>query len=299
MSTLLGFPFFAGLVLLVLSPLAAAGGSDAVISRGEGLTLTAADYRELLVPVLTPEERDSLLGDDEALRELVLDMHSDRKLADEALAAGLAQDPEVAAKLSRARERILVRALMDQISDAIEYPDFEALAVQRYQAKPEEFRTPERRKAAHILLTPARSCRDAITLDEVLERLNSGEDFGSVAADVSDDGATAAQGGVIDIWATRGRDTFVPEFQSALFKLEAVGDISEPVKTRFGTHLIQLAALEEARIPPFEEIKDRLVQTLRAEYRQGKLGEKRSDAYPDPRTINLDALKALLQESAD
>jgi peptidyl-prolyl cis-trans isomerase C len=98
--------------------------------------------------------------------------------------------------------------------------------------------------ARHILLPTEEEAKAA------LARVKAGEDFAKVATEVSKD--PSGDGGDLG-WFTK--DRMVPEFSEAAFKLKE-GEISEPVKTQFGWHIIKIEGIRTKSFPPFEQVKD-------------------------------------------
>ncbi|MEC7546675.1 MAG: SurA N-terminal domain-containing protein [Pseudomonadota bacterium] len=121
----------------------------------------------------------------------------------------------------------------------------------------------EQRESAHILfLTEDRSEAEAIELAEAARvRLDNGESFAVVAADVSEDGGSADMGGSLGI---NPRGAFDPAFDEALFALEE-GDVSGPVVTEFGVHLIKAVSVEAVDTPALADVRDELVDVVKAE----------------------------------
>ncbi|MEC8524573.1 MAG: hypothetical protein CSH37_01475 [Thalassolituus sp.] len=121
----------------------------------------------------------------------------------------------------------------------------------------------EQRESAHILfLTEDRSEAEAIELAEAARvRLGNGESFAAVAADVSEDGGSADMGGSLGI---NPRGAFDPAFDEALFALEE-GDVSGPVVTEFGVHLIKAISVETVDTPALADVRDELVDVVKAE----------------------------------
>ena len=105
--------------------------------------------------------------------------------------------------------------------------------------------------ARHILISTSEEV-SADSAEAVIaslrERVLAGEDFGDLAREYSDDPGSGSRGGDLGEF-TRGR--MVPPFEEAAFALATVGDVSEPVASRFGSHLIQLTGVAER--PSFEE----------------------------------------------
>lgn len=122
----------------------------------------------------------------------------------------------------------------------------------------------EQRRAAHILI----EVTDEVTEEQALEqaraaraRLQEGEAFAQVVEDVSDDIGTVASGGDLG-YTVRG--SFDPAFDEALFALEE-GEVSEPVRTSFGYHLIKLTDVTAPELPSLESMRESLVEELKAE----------------------------------
>lgn len=126
-----------------------------------------------------------------------------------------------------------------------------------------------RREAAHILITTdERSEEEARQLAEQLrQQLEEGAVFSELAAEFSEDIGSASNGG--ELGATEG-DTFPAEFENALAGLE-VGQVSEPVRTDAGWHLIRLLSEDEAEKPSFEERRDEIAARLAAQRAQPQL----------------------------
>ena len=150
---------------------------------------------------------------------------------------------------------------------------------QYYNENIDRFRSNEERKSSHILISFDDEVIDDAALEQIKniqERIKAGESFESLAQEFSDDGGSAANGGDLG-WAEPG--LFVPEFDQVLFALK-VGEISDPVKTQFGYHIIRLDDLKEGRKKEFAEIEEELTteySKLLAEDRLYELAEQLDD----------------------
>jgi len=119
---------------------------------------------------------------------------------------------------------------------------------------------PGRIQVAHILVpfpddsTISKEKGEQMALDriqEVYEKVKAGEDFGELAKKYSGDSGSAAKGGVLPVSDPGKFDEF---FEKVAFSLTTPGEVSLPVKTRFGFHLIKL--IKKAEIPSFEQMKN-------------------------------------------
>ena len=121
----------------------------------------------------------------------------------------------------------------------------------------------EQRRAAHILIETEGS-DDATAkekIDEVAKRLASGEDFSALAKELSQDPGSANEGGDLGF---AGPGVYDPAFEEALYGLEE-GQVSAPVRSDFGWHLIKLLGVQSPEIPTLESLKPELVRELKAQ----------------------------------
>ncbi|HWP60438.1 MAG TPA: peptidylprolyl isomerase [Candidatus Acidoferrales bacterium] len=138
--------------------------------------------------------------------------------------------------------------------------------VQRYyQQNGKKFMTREKFHLRHILLalspqaTPAEEKQARERIAELRRQLLAGEDFAKLAKSFSE-GSGAHEGGDLG-WINRG--TLVPEIEEAAAKL-AVGQVSQPVRTSLGFHLIKLEGKKGGEVPPLEEVADKIKEELYA-----------------------------------
>ncbi len=136
-----------------------------------------------------------------------------------------------------------------------------------YRMSGDKFHTSERVKVRHILLK-SDATNDAqikVKIDDLEKQLKGGADFAELAKKYSQDPGSAAKGGDLD-WVTRGQT--VKEFEAAAFSLP-LNQISQPIKTTYGYHILEVTEKEPARTIPFEEAKP----TLIAQYRNQKIND--------------------------
>ncbi|MDP2504265.1 SurA N-terminal domain-containing protein [Oceanobacter sp. 3_MG-2023] len=127
-----------------------------------------------------------------------------------------------------------------------------------------ELSAKEQRSSRHILVevSDERSSEEALAkANELKAELDAGADFAELAQTSSDDIASGSSGGDLG-YISHG--TFVPEFETALFAMQQ-GDISEPVKTEFGYHIIQLLDVKASESDTFEQQHDELAEYIRNE----------------------------------
>lgn len=132
----------------------------------------------------------------------------------------------------------------------------------RYDDKVREAASNEQRQAQHILITVDDKTRDADALKKIKDvekRVRAGEDFAALAKEFSQDPGSVANGGDLGF---AGRGMFDPAFEKALFSL-AQGEVSAPVKSQYGYHLIKLNKVQSEPAPAFASIRAQIEQEAR------------------------------------
>ncbi|WP_339725228.1 SurA N-terminal domain-containing protein [uncultured Paraglaciecola sp.] len=137
-----------------------------------------------------------------------------------------------------------------------------------YQQNLVDYRTEEERQAAHILFESTEQ-DDAIAAkaEEVLAKIQGGEDFSELAKTFSSDTFSAENGGDLG-WF--GKGIMDPAFEDAAFSLANKGDVSAVIKSEFGYHIIKLTDIKAEQVTAFEEVKQEIVtkvKTFKAEER--------------------------------
>ena len=259
-----------------------------VLVKGPEVLITADDMQADSLRM--PEEmRGAVLSRPKTVSQIATNLYVRRALANKAQVQGLGNDPQVAAALQVARDKVLSDALLAKIdhdsapSDAVA----EGQARNSYKAKPERFQAPEQVQVRHILIagTDAGSRAQA---EKVLEELKAGADFAQLAKERSVDTGSAAKGGDLGLFA-RGR--MVPEFDEAAFALKQPGDLSGIVETKFGFHVLKLEARRPAGLRPYEEVREELIKEVRGKLQQdARVAE--AEKVQQGLTVNNEAIEA-------
>jgi len=173
-----------------------------------------------------------------------------------------------------------------------------------YEDNKDQYRTEEQRRARHVLIavtgkdeadwTTARDKAQALA-----EKARGGADFAALAKENSDDPGSARKGGDLGFF---GRGIMTAEFDKKVFSM-ATGEVSDPVKTPFGYHVIKLEEIRPASVKGFDEVRDQILEAVRreeAENRFYELAETFNNlAYEQPDSLEpaAEALNVKVQSS--
>lgn len=178
----------------------------------------------------------------------------------DALENKLDEDEEFTKELEITKENMLKNYSMHKLFESIEVSNEEIKNY--YDNNKEVVKKPKSYKASHILVDDEESAKN------ILNEINDGLSFEDAANKYSKD--NVSKNGDLGEFP---KGTMVKEFEEALDKL-GEGEISKPVKTQFGYHIIKLDHTHDEYLPEFDEIKDRIHDTLLMIKRQEKYLEK-------------------------
>ncbi len=228
------------------------------IINGKEITANEFDLRWSQVPEFARKTYAGPDGRKKFLEELI----TRELLLQEARKRGLDRDRALVERVERFKERSVLDNLMrEEVDSRITITLDEMKAY--YAANPESFTSHDDLRASHILLK---------TEEEALEarkRLEQGEDFAALARKVSLDLATRYKGG--DLGPIKKGQT-IPQFEKALLALK-VGEISRPIVTQFGWHIIRLNDRASGTPLSFEDAKDLVKEQLQVEKKRKRFDE--------------------------
>lgn len=209
-----------------------------VLAVVDGRDITEYDLYDLLQNI---GQNASHFQNEEGQKQLVNELVMQELLYSEALAHHLNDEPEYLAALDRMQRTLLKQFALNKLLTSIQVTDDEIKDY--FKAHQASFKKSETASANHILVSTKEQAQD------ILEEIKNGLDFKEAAQKYSSCPSKAEGGNLGEF--TRGQ--MVPEFEKAVFSMNP-GEISEPVQTQFGYHLILLNAVSKEGLPVLEEV---------------------------------------------
>ena len=254
---------------LIIAFLAAAtvARADSTLGKIGELEIKTDEIREALAGLEAGQDA-ALAKDPAALGQYVRALLIQRLVLQEALAKKWDQQPDVIAKLVRARESAITESYLEAAAKVpADFPKPEELQAAYEAAKP-SLLVPKSYRLAQVYAALPKDADKVATdkakarVDAVAKKLKEkGADFAAIAAAESDEAASKERGGEIG-WLAE--EQIQAEIRERLPKL-AAGSVTEPVKLADGWHILKLLEVKEAHTPSLELVKDQLIVQLRAE----------------------------------
>ena len=248
---------------------------DKVLATINGKPITAADIAvadgEIGADMGTMPEAQKRMS----LIEFLID---NQLFAEAAEGAKLGQGPEFENRVNYLKRRALRELYFDKV---IKASVSEADARKMYDDQVKLIKPEEEASARHILVETEDKAK------ELKEKLKGGGDFVALAKENSKDPGSKDTGGDLGYF---GHGQMVPEFEAVVFKM-AKGDVSDPIKTQFGWHLIKLEDKRTKQPPAFDIVKDRILQSMLLKKAQDSAVDLRSKAKIE--YVDADLKKAI------
>ena len=235
--------------------------SAKTLAKVDGVEITDADVAiaEQDIGATLPQQLD-----DAQRQKYIVDYLVDLKLvAKKAAAEKMGDTPDFARQMTYYKDKVLMEGMLGKVAKDSLGED----AVKKVYDEAAKAQKPEPEVHARHILVPTEDEAKA-----ALKRVKGGEDFAKVATEVSKD--PGSEGGDLG-WFTR--DRMVPEFADAAFKLEP-GQISEPVKSQFGWHVIKVEEKRQKTFPSLETVRPQVERYVVQRSQGDFISKLRADA---------------------
>ncbi|MDI6743744.1 MAG: peptidylprolyl isomerase [Thermodesulfovibrionales bacterium] len=199
-----------------------------------------------------PEDvREAFLQDSNQFMRFLEDMANKEALHQEAVKKGIDKDSALQKKLEYYKKITIIQMLLEkELSQKVKVSDSEIK--EYYKKNMGELASPEQIRLSHIMT------KSEATIKKAHERIKKGEDFAKVAKELSEDKQSAALGGDLGSFED---GKMPPEFNNAIRALKK-GDVSQPVKTEFGYHIIKVTDRKKGKNVDINNIKEDIRRVL-------------------------------------
>ena len=251
---------------------------EVVFYSSDDFTITEKDLRLYL---RAPREPDGSVpwGSPERVQQALSELYVLKVLARRGDGLSLISDEEKEwiADYSLALTTVQ-RLVASEVDVMMEGVDWLGEAKEYYLAERDEFVTAESLTVRTLLLkTEERTDAEAILMaEQLMTDVDSEETFEQVVRDHTED-AGNPEGRIV---ITKGQT--VPEFEAAAFALAEIGEISDPVVSRFGVHVIQLLDRQPGGVMPFEKVQSAVVEKLKLTRREQAADSVKTSPHRDP-----------------
>ncbi len=238
-----------------------------------GNAITDKDV-EALLQSLGPQ-RAAQFQSEEGRKRVLDELINQQLILAEALDNNMEQEQAFQDELKQIKDNVLIQYAIRKLMQTASVSPEEVQV--HYEENKTQFLNPESMKASHVLVD------DELTANKILKEIKGGMAF-EEAANTYSKCASEKNGGDLGYFS---RGKMVQEFEDAAFAMQ-VGQISKPVKTQFGYHIIKVVDKKAAQERSFEEVKDQLTQQLTA-MKQNELYMSKSEALKQKYPVKVNA----------
>lgn len=267
--------------------------AEQVLVESKQVRVTNLDF-EADMKRIPQEHRAEVLSSKTRIAKLLENLLINKTLAAQARSAGIDHEPVIIKQLELASDKLLALEQINRVIKAVTLPNFDVRAHELYQLNIEKYTLPAKMHASHILVdTKVRTQEEALQrIKQVRGQAVGGKKFEELALEYSDDPSAKINKGDLKFFEA---DKMVKPFSDAAFALSNPGDISEPVKTPFGYHIIQLHEKQPKVVRSFDEVKEKIIQDERENYLKEHRKTLIGGILSDPSLIlNEDAVNLIL-----
>ena len=265
--------------------------ADVLAIQGD-VVLTQAEI-DTAFSKIPAQHRLAFIRNGDRVNRMIGDLLRIKIVVADAIAARYDEDPLVKSRMSMAAEKELAEAWMAKIKHDAPAADYATLAHEYYLANPEAFMTEEFVDVSHILVNSEnRSAEEALQLaSSIREKLLADPArFEELVLEYSDDPSKGANRGRF-VKTKRGQ--MVKAFEEKAFAMENAGDISEPVETTYGYHIIRLNQKFPAGPVPFEDVKAQAMTRAREKHVEAYRSRYLRKLLSDPIELPDGAVEAM------
>lgn len=245
--------FLRTLPLIALLAATPALAEDYVVMKVNNESVNASELQKAWEGFFQPGQAPAFDSIKPDMRDKVLRLvMAEKVLYGEAIKAGAEKAPKFQEQMETVKRKLLVKSYLDsKTGDTVTDADLK----KEYNKFVDSLKSEKQIHARHILLSSEEEAKEA------KKKLDGGAKFEDVARDLSKDPRSAKNGGDL---GTFTRDKMVKEFADAAFAMKK-GEISAPVKSSFGWHIIKVEDISKVTPPTFNEVKDQLKGKLQSE----------------------------------
>ena len=232
--------------------------ADMVFARQGDVVLTHGELYGA-ISRMPPEIQLRFVRDGAKVDNLIGSLLRTKLIASDAKKSGFDQEMLVSNRMQLAAETELAEAWVANLILTAEDGDYEALAKEYYLAHPDDFQSQKMVDASHILIkSDTRNDKEALEIaGSIREDLRQDpSQFDAFIVEFSEDPAKDSNGGR---YPGIQRGQMVKPFEDAVFSMEQHGEISEPVETAYGYHIIRINRVIPAQLVPYDSIKQQLM----------------------------------------